>query len=163
MTKQRAFNKAMINKDTQCIFIDEACVSTMDVDDWKLLTQGGWTAIDTKYSTALGFVNRCPMIIACQEEMQFPEADREAMDSRLNKYVFKPLPTKDPSAYAWLKNHPIDVILWAMEMADQPCITPQSNDDAQGLSKEEKAALLSCELDDSQDTAEDVDQVDAGT
>lgn len=160
MTKQRAFNKAMINKDTQCIFIDEACVSTMDVDDWKLLTQGGWTAIDTKYSTALGFVNRCPMIIACQEEMQFPEADREAMDSRLNKYVFKPLPTKDPSAYAWLKNHPIDVILWAMEMADQPCITPQSNDDAQGLSKEEKAALLSCELDDSQDTAEDVDQVD---
>ena len=41
VTKQRAFNKAMINKATEVIFIDEASVSTMEIDDWKILTQGG--------------------------------------------------------------------------------------------------------------------------
>ena len=39
ITKQRSFNKAMITKFTEIIFIDEATVSTMDVDDWKTLTQ----------------------------------------------------------------------------------------------------------------------------
>ena len=39
ITKQRTFNKAMIDKFTELIFIDEASVSTMDIDDWKTLTQ----------------------------------------------------------------------------------------------------------------------------
>ena len=40
ITKQRAFNKAMINKATKVIFIDEASTSTMEIDDWKISTQG---------------------------------------------------------------------------------------------------------------------------
>ena len=48
ITKQRVFNKAMINRFTEVIFIDEACPSTLDMDDWKLLTQGGYTACDVK-------------------------------------------------------------------------------------------------------------------
>ena len=39
ITKQKSFNKAMISKFTEVIFIDEASVSTMDTDDWKTLTQ----------------------------------------------------------------------------------------------------------------------------
>ena len=31
----------MIGKNTGVIFIDEATPSTLDVDDWKILTQGG--------------------------------------------------------------------------------------------------------------------------
>ena len=45
VTKQRAFNKAMITKSTEVIFIDEASTSTMDKDDWKILTQGGYIAM----------------------------------------------------------------------------------------------------------------------
>lgn len=63
----------MINKETEVIFIDEAYSSIMDIDDWKLLTQGGWTAHDVKFSTARGFINRCPMLIACQQELEFDE------------------------------------------------------------------------------------------
>ena len=48
ITKLRAFNKAMINRATEVIFIDEASVSTMEIDDWKILTQGGYTAADVK-------------------------------------------------------------------------------------------------------------------
>jgi len=43
VTKQRAFNKSMISKFTKVIFIDEATESTLDINDWKTLTQGGYS------------------------------------------------------------------------------------------------------------------------
>ena len=52
ITKQRVFNKAMINRFTELIFVDEASPSTLDIDGWKILTQGGYTACDIKYQTA---------------------------------------------------------------------------------------------------------------
>ena len=48
----------MIDETTEVIILDEATVEMMDIDDWKLLTQGGWTAHDVKYTTARGFVNK---------------------------------------------------------------------------------------------------------
>ncbi|XP_044165370.1 uncharacterized protein LOC114957052 [Acropora millepora] len=48
ITKQRVFNKAMINRFTQVIFIDEASPSTLDIDEWKILTQGGYTACNVE-------------------------------------------------------------------------------------------------------------------
>jgi len=38
----------MINKNTEVIFIDEASSATLDVDDWRIITQGGYTACDVK-------------------------------------------------------------------------------------------------------------------
>lgn len=43
VTKQRAFNKAMITPFTEMIFIDEADEDVLDISDWKILTQGGYT------------------------------------------------------------------------------------------------------------------------
>ena len=43
VTKQKEFNKAMIDENTELINLDEATVSMMDVHDWKIVTQGGWT------------------------------------------------------------------------------------------------------------------------
>ena len=109
----------MIDENTEVIFIDEATVNIMDIDDWKLLTQGGWTAIDRKFSTAKGFINRCPMLITCQKELTFPKQDQPAMDARLNIYKFQSLSKPDPKAFEWLKNHPIDCIVWAMNHATE--------------------------------------------
>jgi len=80
VTKQRAFNKAMITKTTELIFIDEASSSTKDLDDWKILVQGGHTACDVEYQTAKSFVNRCPMLITAQQKLQFKAEDQSAMD-----------------------------------------------------------------------------------
>ncbi|KAL9960427.1 hypothetical protein ACROYT_G033882 [Oculina patagonica] len=80
VTKQRVFNKAMISKSTEIIFIDEASTSTMDIDDWKILTQGGYTACDVKYQTAKSFINRCPMLITAQRKLLFSDEDQPAMD-----------------------------------------------------------------------------------
>ena len=41
VTKQKSFNKTMIDEETEVILIDEATVNLMDIDDWKLLSQGG--------------------------------------------------------------------------------------------------------------------------
>ena len=40
--KQRVFSKAMISNNTEVIFVDEANESTLDLDDWKVLKQGGY-------------------------------------------------------------------------------------------------------------------------
>ena len=53
----------MITSFTEVIFIDEASESTLDIGDWKVLTQGGYSAHDVKYQTAKAILNKCPMII----------------------------------------------------------------------------------------------------
>ena len=51
ITKQKAFNKSLVDENTQMIFLDEAHANLMEPDDWKILTQGGLTAHDRKYKT----------------------------------------------------------------------------------------------------------------
>ena len=135
ITKQRVFNKAMISKSTEVIFIDEASTSTMDIDDWKILTQGGYTACDVKYQTAKSFINRCPMLLTAQTKLQFKPEDQPAMDRRLRSYSFKSLPAPKKSASAWLRRHPMECIVWAAAQA-RACTRSASEDE---LSDEENA------------------------
>ena len=117
VTKQRAFNKAMINKATEVIFIDEASISTMEIDDWKILTQGGYTAADVKYQRAKSFINRCPMLLTAQQKLQFKPEDQPAMDRRLRNYTFKSLPEPKKKAAEWLRKNPMHCVVWAAEKA----------------------------------------------
>ena len=48
ISKQKAFNKSLVDENTQIIFLDEAHAKLMDPDDWKILTQGELTAHDRK-------------------------------------------------------------------------------------------------------------------
>lgn len=38
VTKQKDFNKAMIDESTELINLDKATVEIMDIDDWKIIT-----------------------------------------------------------------------------------------------------------------------------
>ena len=60
----------MITPFTEIIFIDEATETTLDIDDWKILTQGGYSVHDIKYQSARPFINRCPMLITSHESVQ---------------------------------------------------------------------------------------------
>ena len=114
ITKQRAFNKAMITKFTEVIFMDEATESALTIDDWKTLTQGGFAAFDVKYSTARAFINRCPMLITSQKKLNFGSSeDQKAMNKRLHTYKFKSLPHPKKRAANWLTQNPMDCIVWA--------------------------------------------------
>ena len=113
ITKQRVFNKAMINRFTEIIFIDEASPSTLDVDDWKILTQGG-------YQTAKSFINRCPMLLTAQKKLQFKPEDQPAMDRRLRNNTFKSLPNPKKKAAEWIRKHRMECIVWASTKARPP-------------------------------------------
>ena len=117
VTKQRAFNKAMITKFTEVIFIDEATETTLSIDDWKILTQGGFAAFDVKYETARAFINRCPMLITTQKKLNFGGEDQKAMEKRLRMYTFKSLAEPKKRAADWLKQHPMECIVWAAAQA----------------------------------------------
>jgi len=110
VTKQKVFNKAMIKKHTEVIFIDEATLSALDVDDWKILTQGPYTACNIKYRTARSLVNRCPMFMTAQQKLAFNPEDQQAMDRRLRYYYFKSLPNPKKRATQWLFKHPMECI-----------------------------------------------------
>ena len=55
------------------------------------------------------------MLIASQKELVFSHDDQTAMDARLNTYKFVALSRPDPKAYEWLRNHPVDCIVWAIQ------------------------------------------------
>jgi len=82
---------------------------------------GGWCALDRKWKTAQGFVNKAPIFITCQAELDFGTTeDNTAMDNRMNKYFFKPLAVVDRHAAKWIKEHPMHCIVWASKQCEQP-------------------------------------------
>ena len=157
VTKQKVFNKAMINKHTEVIFIDEATPSTLDVDDWKILTQGGYTACDVKYRTARSFFNRCPMFMTAQQKLAFNPEDQQAMDRGLRYYYFKSLPNPKKRATQWLLKHPMECIAWAALKArvagdeeessgEDEAAERDTNTDEGALPVSEKEALRTLQL-----------------
>ena len=107
----------MIDSSTEVIFLDEAYANLLDIDDWKIICQGGFTSHDVKWKQAKGFHCRASMYITCQQEMDFGQAHNDAMNRRLHKYYFKSLPHVDPEANHWLREHAMDCIVWAQKMA----------------------------------------------
>ena len=63
-----------------------------------------------KYKTAKSFINRCPLLLTAQQQLEFGPDDQPAMDRRLRNYSFKSLPNpikKPPSGFAsvvWASN-----------------------------------------------------------
>ena len=118
----------MINRFTEIIFIDEGSPSTLDIDDWKILTQEGYTACDVKYQTAKSFINRCPMLLTAQQKLEFRPGDQLAMDRRLRNYTFKSLPNPKKKAAEWIRKHPMECIVWALTKARPPSGQEESSD-----------------------------------
>lgn len=54
--KQKNFNKAMIDNLTEVIFLDEAHPGLLDIDDWKIMCQGGYTLHNAKWKKAQGSI-----------------------------------------------------------------------------------------------------------
>lgn len=99
----------------------------MDIDDWNILTQGGFTACDVKYQTAKSFINRCPMLITAQR------AEINGQISQRN-YTFKSLAAPKKRAADWLRKHPMECVVWAAENARRS----EEEDDSSDTSDDEE-------------------------
>ena len=141
VTKQKAFNKSMITPFTEVIFIDEATEHTLDIDDWKILTQGGYAAHDVKYQSARAFINRCPMLITSQRKLEFGPVDQPAMERRLRTYTFRSLPRPKKKASNWMRTHPMDCVLWAAQKAKEAENEDESEGDSEENTQEEESTF----------------------
>ena len=150
VTKQKSFNKSMIDTSTEVIFLDEAYNNLLDIDDWKIICQGGFTSHDVKWKKAQGFHCRASMYITCQQEMDFGEAHNDAMNRRLHKYFFRSLPQVNPEANQWLREHAMDCIVWAQQMVATNSTTTQTGrtlgEREDGLQSEDIQRTLSVSL-----------------
>ena len=150
VTKQKSFNKSMIDTSTEVIFLDEAYNNLLDIDDWKIICQGGFTSHDVKWKKAQGFHCRASMYITCQQEMDFGEAHNDAMNRRLHKYFFRSLPQVNPEANQWLREHAMDCIVWAQKMVATNSTTTQTGrtlgEREDGLQSEDIQRILSVSL-----------------
>ena len=148
VTKQKSFNKSMIDSSTEVIFLDEAYTNLLDIDDWKIICQGGFTSHDVKWKKAQGFQCRTSMYITCQQEMDFGEAHNDAMNRRLNKYFFQSLPHVELEANQWLREHAMDCIVWAQKIA-ATCTTASLTakvSEQDGLASEDIKQILSVSI-----------------
>ena len=99
----------MITPFTEGIFIDEATKRTLDIDDWKILSQGGYAAHDEKYQSPRAFINRCPIKITSQRKLEFGPADQPSMERRLRTYTFRSLPWPKKVSNC-MRTHPMDCV-----------------------------------------------------
>lgn len=149
----------MIDSTTDIIFLDEAYAGLLDVDDWKLLCQGGYTSHDSKWKKAQGFHSKATMFITCQEEMDFGEVHNPAMDRRLHKYYFKSLPDVKPEANQWLKENAMHCIVWAAkQVVNSTEQLEESNSEAHedGLTDEDLLNITSVHLLNDDEASEEI-------
>ena len=168
ISKQKAFNKSLVDENTQIIFLDEAHTKLMDPDDWKILTQGGLTAHDRKYKTSSLAVIRCPMFITCQKDMDFDVEHNTAMDVRLRKFFFKSLTSpRVAGVQEFLRANALDCIVWACGLArtpedELPPPMPGTSSHQNDLGEEEKERIRTIQVDDSESESEQEGSEQAG-
>ena len=156
ISKQKAFNKSLVDENTQKFFLDEAHTKVMDPDDWKILTQGGLTAHDRKYKTSSLAVIRCPMFITCQTDMEFGGEHNTAMDARLRKFFFRSLTSpRVAGVQEFLRANAMDCIIWACGLArtpedDLPPPMPWTSLQPEEIDEEENNRIRTIQLDDSE-------------
>ena len=107
-TLQCAFNKAMITPFTKVTFIDEADENVLNISNWKILTQGGYTAHDIKYQTTKAFTNRCLMLPMAQHKL----GSHQWTDTCAHTI------SKAFKAAAWQRKHAMECMVWAAKRAN---------------------------------------------
>ena len=85
------------------VIIHEADKKTLNVANWKILTQEGYTTRNNEYLTAKAFLNKCPMLVVAQCRLDFGSADQPAIVRHLHTYHFKRLLNPKRMAAAWLR------------------------------------------------------------
>ncbi|KAJ7337887.1 hypothetical protein OS493_008045 [Desmophyllum pertusum] len=143
ITKQKAFNKSLVDQDTQIIFLDESHAKLLDPDDWKVLTQGGLTAHDGKYKSSTPVYYTLPNVYHLPEGYGLRRR-AQYCDGRASSLKSPPV----AGVWNFLKDHAMDCIVWANSMALTPVdelprpVAGTVSELASRMMKEEDADLL---------------------
>ena len=84
------------------------------------------------------------MLLTTQKKLEFQPEDQPAMDRRLRCYTFKSLPNAKKKAAEWLRQHPMECIVWASKQARTSRDYDESSDssDEADLESQEEDGIL---------------------
>ena len=103
-------------------------MSTMDIVDWKLLTQGGFTACNIKYETARSFINHCLKFSRPNRNCSFSLKINCQWNEGCVIIPSRVWPRHKKRALEWPRKHPMDCIVWPAKKACKPDDEEETSD-----------------------------------
>ena len=119
ITKERTFSTAMINSDTQLVFLDEWSPDHLQSDTAKLLLQGGLMVSAVKYEKARMFINNSAFYITTNNVPNFGEDEDANVKRRLKIFETRSMPNPDSKIEPWYRQNSMHCIAWAAKEITQ--------------------------------------------
>ena len=111
ITKEKQFSAAMIDEDTQLVFVDEWSRTTLDTDLAKTILQGGWMVTAVKHGVPRTIMNNSPFYITTNEVSDFGDDD-DNVKRRIAIFETTTLPTTIKGADKWIYENAMDCLVW---------------------------------------------------
>ena len=116
--QENQFSCAMIDEDTQIIFLDEWAERTLQSDMAKLVLQGGYMVSAVKHGKPKILDNRCPFYITTNEVPYFGN-DEENVQRRIRVFKTKSLESCLTNVDRWIRDNPMDCIVWIAQEIEE--------------------------------------------
>ena len=110
VTKEKKFAFAMIDGETELIFIDEWAESLMTADEAKLLLQGGYLTKSAKYKDPKSITNLAGIYLSCNILPNYNE-EQPNIDCRIAVFNTTELPEKSPEAPDWIEANAMECLV----------------------------------------------------
>ena len=114
ITNEKQFSAAMINDETQLVFLDEWSETTLQSDMAKTVLQGGLMVKSVKHQTGKCIINNGPFYITTNDVLNFGNED-DNVKRRIIAFETKSLPETRPGIDRWLCKNAMDCIVWTAE------------------------------------------------
>ena len=114
ITQENQFSAAMINEDTQLVFLDEWSSNTLQSDMAKTVLQGGYLVKAVKHGKPVNFENKAPFFITTNEMPYFGNED-ENVRRRVAIFKTKALPNCISNVDRWLRENAMECVAWIAE------------------------------------------------
>ena len=118
ITQENQYFCAMIDEDTQIIFLDEWAGRTLQSDMAKLVLQGGYMVSAVKHGKPKILDNRCTFYITTNEVPYFGN-DKENVQRRSRVFKSKSLESCLTNVDRWIRDNPMDCIVWIAQEIEE--------------------------------------------
>ena len=118
ITHENQFSCAMIDEDTQIIFLDDWAERTLQSDMAKLVLQRGYMVSAVKHGKPKILDNRCPFYISTNKVPHFGN-DEENVQRRIRVFKTKSVESCLTNVDRWIMDNPMDCIVWIAQEIEE--------------------------------------------
>ena len=118
IAQENQFSCAMIDEDTQIIFLDEWAERTLQSDMAKLVLQRGYMVSAVKHGKPKILDNRCPFYITTNEVPYFGN-DEENVQRRIRVFKTNSLESCLTNVDRWIRDNPMDCTVWIAQEIEE--------------------------------------------